>query len=167
MPVPKRDYARISSGLAPAGSREQRMQCVVDALWSALHETGVSWVGFYLDQTGEPDDRRLVLGPCRDKPACSPIGMHGVCGQALRFRTARIVRDVSELGSGYIACDPQDRSEIAVPLVEEHDFCRSVLDVDSHQIAAFDDSDEQGLCNVLQAAGLLVDPNRSSDSPGD
>ena len=93
-----RDYDAIAANLAAGGSREQRMQTVADALWSALRDRGVSWVGFYLDQPDGPDDdARLVLGPHRDKPACSPIGLHGVCGQTLRFRTARIVDDVRDL----------------------------------------------------------------------
>ncbi|MCH8345127.1 MAG: hypothetical protein IH983_14235, partial [Planctomycetes bacterium] len=78
MPAPKRDFSGIAAGLVPTRSRQQRMWAVVDALWETLHDKGVSWVGLYLDQPGDPDDQRLVLGPCRDKPACSPIGLHGV-----------------------------------------------------------------------------------------
>ena len=131
------------------------LSIVVDALWNHLHESGVSWVGFYVDVPGEPDDRRLVLGPCRDKPACSPIGLHGVCGQALRSRQTRIIRDVRDLGGDYIACDPRDRSEIVVPLIDEVDRCWGVLDVDSHEFGAFDAPDEAGLRRVLAAAGLM------------
>lgn len=130
------------------------MRIVVDAIWDALHEDRVSWVGFYLDQPNEPDDRRLVLGPCRDKPACSPIGLHGVCGQALISRTVRIVDDVNELGEDYIACDPRDRSEIVVPLIDADGRCRGVLDIDSWQVGAFDQSDAAGLREVLRAAEL-------------
>jgi len=131
-----------------------RMQAVVDVLWDCFHDQGVSWVGFYVDQPNEPDDRRLVLGPCRDKPACSPIGLHGVCGQALRSRAVRIVRDVNELGGNYIACDPRDRSEIVVPLIDSDGNCPAVLDVDSWQVGAFDETDAAGLGEVLRAAGL-------------
>ncbi len=152
-----RDYDLIAGALSPGGSREQRTQAVVDGLWSSLRAKGVSWVGFYLDRPDEPQDRRLVLGPCRDKPACSPIGLHGVCGQALRFRTARIVDDVRELGDEYIPCDPRDRSEIAIPLIDERSVCWGVLDLDSRQLGGFDDSDETGLRKVLRAAGLLAE----------
>ena len=103
---------------------------------------------------GEPDDRRLVLGPCRDKPACSPIGLHGACGQALLSRRTLIVRDVADLGSGYIACDPRDRSEIVVPLIDSTDRCWGVLDLDSWEVGSFSDDDERGLKLVLHAAGL-------------
>ena len=116
-----RDYPAIAAQVSAEGTPEARMQAVADALWAAFRDKGISWVGFYLDRPGEPDDRRLVLGPFRDKPACTPIGLHGVCGQALQFRQTRIVPDVTALGEDYIACDPQDRSEIVVPLVAADD----------------------------------------------
>lgn len=165
----RRYHARVSTttrdyGLAlralPSGisamQREQRMQAVVDVLWNALNGRGVSWLGFYVDSPGEPDDRRLMLGPCRDKPACSPIGLHGACGQALRGRTTIVVRNVADLGPNYIACDPRDRSEVVIPLVDEHGAWWGVFDVDSWEVDAFDDADVAGFRGVLLAAGLLV-----------
>ncbi len=89
-----RPYEEVARSLLPGGTRDERMQAVADALWEALSDKGVSWIGFYVDRPGEPDDRRLELGPCRDKAACSPIGLHGVCGQAMRFRRPRIVPGV-------------------------------------------------------------------------
>lgn len=146
-----RPYQAIASRLRPRGTRAERMQAVVDALWNGLHGAGVSWVGFYLADGAD----RLVLGPRRDTPACSPIGLHGVCGQAFTARRTRIVRDVSELGEAYIACDPRDRSEIVVPLLEAPaGTCWGVLDLDSHEVGAFDETDERGLREVLRAAGL-------------
>lgn len=131
------------------------MRIVVDALWEGLREKGVSWVGFYLDQPEQPDDRRLVLGPSRDKPACSPIGLHGACGKALLSNEGLIVRDVKELGPNYIACDPRDRSEIVIPLTDEASgTCWGVLDLDSFEVRAFDESDARGLREVLRAAGF-------------
>ncbi len=150
-----RDYDSIVGGLTPSGSINDRMRAVADALWDGLHDQGVSWVGFYVDRPGEPDDRRLVLGPCRDQLGCSPIGLHGVCGQALRFRISRVVDDVRELGDEYIACDPRDRSEIAIPLLDEQPVCWGVLDLDSWDLRAFDEWDEEGLRRVMRAAGLL------------
>jgi putative methionine-R-sulfoxide reductase with GAF domain len=156
-PMPMRAYAQLAESLAQrcgGASRDQRMRVVVDSLWVSLHDRDVSWLGFYLDQPGEPDDRRLVLGPCRNKPACSPIGLHGACGQAFLAGRTLIVRDVADLGANYIACDPRDRSEIVVPLIDERGSCWGVLDVDSWQPAAFDEDDAAGLGDVLVAAGL-------------
>lgn len=152
-----RDYAGIVRALPNhlrSLSRDDRMRIVVDALWNSLHDKGVSWVGFYIDQPGQPDAERMVLGPRRDKPACSPIGLHGACGQALLGRNVLIVRDVAELGPNYIACDPRDKSEIVLPLIDEAGMCWGVLDVDSWDIAAFDERDAEGFAAVLRAAGL-------------
>lgn len=132
------------------------MRIVVDAAWPRLCKAGVSWIGFYVDHPDLGDDRRLVLGPCRDKPACSPIGVHGACGRALLSKQTLIVRDVAELGSNYVACDPRDRSEIVIPLHDEGGGCWGVLDVDSWDIGAFDERDAEGLSSVLRAAGLLA-----------
>lgn len=157
MPTSARDYPGVAALIALTGSRDDRMHAVVDALWSVFGEhQPMSWVGFYLDQPDAPDERRMVLGPCRDKPACSPIGLHGVCGQALLDRETKIIRDVNDLGEKYIACDPRDRSEIVIPLVDEGGTCWGVLDVDSWDAGAFSEQDAEGLQRVLINAGLTV-----------
>jgi len=158
-PTRVRDYrspAGAVRGLRAPATREQRMQAVVDALWDSLHDHGVSWVGFYIDHPENPDDQRLILGPRRDKPACSPIGLHGVCGQALLGRKPVIVRDTAELGDNYVACDPRDRSEVVIPLFDQQQQCWGVLDVDSWDLGAFDLRDADGLQQVLHAAGFMT-----------
>lgn len=144
-----RDYKSISSAIRATGSRQDRMRAVVDAVWDALHESGVSWVGFYVYQS----ENELILEVCRNKPACSPIGMHGACGAAFLSGQPLVVRDVAELGENYVACDPRDRSEIVIPCLE-NGVCWGVLDLDSFEIGAFDDTDADGLTRLLRAAGL-------------
>ena len=156
LPVTFRPYEQVAAALSASGATEHRMQAVADALWEVMRDKGVSWVGFYLDRSDATGERCLELGPYRDKPACTPIGLHGVCGQALRFGRSRIVHDVTEIEDEYITCDPRDRSEITVPLVDEGGVCWGVLDLDSWDVGAFDESDEQGLCRVLEAAGFLT-----------
>lgn len=169
-PASTRDYAPIAAALRelpPETDRQARMQAVVDLIWEAFGrrepaeteiegldrhgEGAVSWVGFYLPV---PDKDEMVLGPRRDKPACSPIGMHGACGRALRTRKTLVIPDVSRLGEGYIACDPRDRSELVVPCLEKSGECWGVLDLDSHDSAAFYERDGYALMLVLRAAGL-------------
>ena len=123
-----RDYDAIVHELTLTGDRSMRMHALVDILWRALAPTGVSWIGFYL-RPAEGD--HLVLGPRRDKPACSPIGMNGACGRSWTAKKSLVVTDVSHLGSGYIACDPKDRSEVVVPLIETTGHCWGVLDADA------------------------------------
>jgi putative methionine-R-sulfoxide reductase with GAF domain len=146
----KRPYEQIGEKLVVHGDRSQRMRTLVDALWEALAPTGVSWVGFYLHEGRD----ELVLGPRRDKPACSPIGLHGACGRALTQKRPLVVRDVADLRQDYIACDPRDRSEVVIPLFEPDGACWGVLDLDSHDVGAFDQTDVDGLLALLRAADL-------------
>jgi putative methionine-R-sulfoxide reductase with GAF domain len=151
-----RDYSAIAAQLeskrvAALPDRGVRMQHVVDALWNALGTAGVSWVGFYLSAGGE-----LVLGPRRDKPACSPIGLHGACGRSFLAGRPLVVHDVKALGPNYIACDPRDQSEVVVPCLNADGSCWGVLDLDSYDVGSFDDFDAAGLVLVLRAAGLTT-----------
>ncbi len=145
-----RNYADFARQIERPTDRNQRMQSFVDILWEPLHASGVSWIGFYLHGS----DETLVLGPRRDKAACSPIALHGACGRALLSRRPVVVRDVAELGDDYIACDPRDRSEVVIPLFDEDRTCWGVLDVDSHDVGAFDETDVDGLGLLLLKAGL-------------
>lgn len=117
------------------------MQIIVDALWEEFGEhRPVSWVGFYL-----LGDGAMTLGPRRDKPACSPIGLHGACGSAALSGKTVVVRDVSELGANYIACDPRDLSEIVVPVRARDGRVTGVLDIDSYSVGAFGETDRIAL----------------------
>ena len=156
-----RDYDSILKTLNEVetpDSRNEWMQVVVDLLWDALADQGVSWVGFYLDspQPGSDGEQCLILGPRRDKPACSPIGMHGVCGNSYLSRKTYIVKDIRELGENYIACDRKDQSEIVIPIVDENDECYGVLDLDSYEAGAFNEVDDVGLRRVLRAVGFIA-----------
>lgn len=147
-----RPYEALRKQVSTRGDRAARLQAFVDLTWDALHATGISWIGFYLPEGGE----ELVLGPRRDKPACSPIGLHGACGRAYSSRAPLIVRDVAELGENYIACDPRDRSELVIPCFDEHGTCWGVLDVDSHEVGSFDTADLAGMQALLRQAGLTT-----------
>jgi putative methionine-R-sulfoxide reductase with GAF domain len=151
----QRDYEAVIARLGtPTGDRESRMQRTVDALWDAFHTADVSWVGFYLKND---DLDELLLGPRRDKPACSPIALFGACGRAFQSRKPLIVSDVNNLRNGYIACDPRDRSEVVIPCMDAFDDgCWGVLDVDSHDTFAFNEADAHGLSKVLIHMGLHV-----------
>lgn len=145
-----------------------RLAPLCDALWEALAPNGLSWIGFYLIDADAPfhRDRRegqMLLAARRDKPACSPIGLHGVCGQGFLEESVRLVEDVALLGAGYIACDPRDRSEIVLPIYR-NGAVWGVLDADSHEQACFGQLDADGLAGVLRAAGLLdFDPPLRAD----
>jgi len=108
----------------------------------------LSWAGVYF-RNGED----LVLGPFQGKPACVriPVGK-GVCGTAAARGTTILVPDVRDF-PGHIACDPDSRSELVVPLIE-NGRVSGVLDLDSPLLARFDQLDRDG-CEQLVAV-LLV-----------
>ena len=157
--IPHRDYAALrtsATSIAHLPSREARMEAFVELWWSAFAAFGVSWAGFYVDCPEEPDSQRMILGARRPGPACSPIGIHGACGQALVSRQTLVVRDVADLGAGYIACDPRDRSELVVPCLTATGQPWGVFDVDSHQVGSFDADDGTACRELLRLAGLTV-----------
>ncbi|MCX5787145.1 MAG: GAF domain-containing protein [Elusimicrobia bacterium] len=127
--------------------RVRLMQQIVDLLWEAFGGGAYSWCGFYLPG---PSGGDLVLGACRDKPACSPIASHGVCGRALGMAATQIVPDVQALGEAHIECDPKNRSEIAVPVFGPDGKPFAVLDVDSYAPAAFDEVDQRWLERIVR-----------------
>ena len=126
---------------------DRMMREVVDALYDAFMGSPYSWCGFYLLA---PDGNSLVLGPHRDKPACSPIPMHGVCGKAVKIGQTQIVPDVKALGDAHIECDPANLSEIAVPAFSFDGKVWGVLDVDSAQPNAFNEMDQRWLERILK-----------------
>jgi GAF domain-containing protein len=108
-----------------------------------------SWIGFYVMRGGE-----LVLGPFQGKVACVRIALgRGVCGTAAAERRTMIVPDVERF-PGHIACDAGSRSEIVVPIVRDGEVV-AVLDLDSYELAAFDEIDAAGLAQVAELAGTL------------
>ena len=108
----------------------------------------LNWAGFYFRNGAE-----LVLGPFQGKPACVriPIGK-GVCGTAAARGASVLVADVHDF-PGHIACDPDSRSELVVPLIEDGSVL-GVLDLDSPLPARFDELDRDG-CEQLVTV-LLV-----------
>lgn len=103
----------------------------------------VNWVGFYFAEGND-----LLLGPFQGKPACARIALgKGVCGTAASEQKTIVVSDVSKF-PGHIACDPDSKSEIVVPLLNWGNLL-GVLDVDSASLNRFDEDDKDGLESVI------------------
>lgn len=107
---------------------------------AALHvEFGFWWTGFYRVMDGE-----LVLGPFQGPVACTRIAYgKGVCGTAWQRGETVVVPDVEEF-PGHIACSSESRSEIVVPVMSRGSVV-AVLDIDSRELATFDDTDRHWL----------------------
>ena len=110
-----------------------------------LQETfGFWWTGFY-----RVVDEELVLGPFQGPMACTRIKKgRGVCGTAWLKEETQVVPDVDKF-PGHIACSSASRSEIVVPVFQEGKVI-AVLDIDSAQLATFDETDRQYLERIVQ-----------------
>ena len=101
------------------------------------------WVGFYLVK-GE----QLVLGPFQGPVACTRIQMgKGVCGTSWANQEVLIVPDVDAF-PGHIACSSASKSEIVLPLISNGKVV-GVLDVDSAELAEFDQVDARYLDEII------------------
>lgn len=111
---------------------------------SMLHETfGFWWTGFYR-VIGD----QLVLGPFQGPMACTRIRKgRGVCGTAWAEDRTQVVPDVDQF-PGHIACSSASRSEIVVPMHANGEVV-GVLDIDSEQLATFDETDQLWLEKVV------------------
>jgi L-methionine (R)-S-oxide reductase len=138
---------------------------------AVLHEAlpQSSWTGFY---------RVVAPGQLRIGPYQGPIGCleipfdRGVCGAAATRGHTLIVDDVHSFPD-HIACDASARSEIVVPLFDASENLVAVLDIDSREVAAFDDVDRQelerlvaGLGHQFGSAAPTAPPSAATRSPG-
>ena len=103
---------------------------------AALREAfGFFWIGFYLVK-----DVQLVLGPFQGDVACYRIRKgRGVCGTAWAEEKTQVVPDVEQF-PGHIACSSLSKSEIVVQMMADGEVL-GVLDIDSDELATFDETD--------------------------
>jgi L-methionine (R)-S-oxide reductase len=108
------------------------------------------WTGFYRVCAD-----KLIVGPYIGTVGCLQIEFgRGVCGTAAEKKETVIVPDVSQF-PGHIACDPNSKSEIVVPVFGPRRELIGVLDVDSDQLDAFDETDKQGLERIVALFGTI------------
>ncbi|OQP50452.1 diguanylate cyclase [Niastella yeongjuensis] len=108
-----------------------------------MEQFGWLWIGFYLVK-----ENQLVLAPFQGPVACTRIKKgRGVCGTSWEKAETIVVADVEKF-PGHIACSSKSRSEIVVPVIRDNKVM-GVLDVDSEQLAAFDETDKQFLEEIV------------------
>jgi GAF domain-containing protein len=122
------------------------MANVAALIWQLVPD--LNWAGFYRTIGDE-----LVLGPFCGKPACIriPFG-RGVCGAAAASGETQLVADVHAF-PGHIACDPDSRSELVVPVLRGGTVV-AVIDLDSPLPARFEEEDRAG---IVALARLLAE----------
>ncbi|MBN1165025.1 MAG: GAF domain-containing protein [Candidatus Krumholzibacteriota bacterium] len=101
------------------------------------------WTGFYF-VAGEGE---LHVGPYQGPVACQVLTETGICLHCVEVRQPVVVPDVDKF-PGHIACDLRSRSEIVLPLMKDGQVV-AVLDIDSDQLASFDEEDIEPLEKIL------------------
>jgi L-methionine (R)-S-oxide reductase len=111
---------------------------VLEAAVAGVHEMDprFHWTGIY----ELFEDGMLRLGPFIGAPTEHVfIGYgQGICGTAVAQRRNLNIPDVSKV-ENYLACSTQTRSELVV-LIRSGELIHGQIDIDSHELAAFDES---------------------------
>ena len=140
-------YALLHEQIRALVADEKDMIANMANIASMIHHTfGFWWTGFY-----RAVDSELILGPFQGPLACSrsPVG-RGVCGTAWKLAETVIVPDVEKF-PGHIACSSASRSEIVVPVFgEDGSKITAVLDIDSAELATFDEVDKEWLEKIVK-----------------
>ena len=147
-------YALLFRQVQSLLSGETDQTAMMANMAAMIHETfGFWWTGFYRVVNGE-----LLLGPFQGPVACMHIGFgKGVCGTAWKERRTVVVPDVEQF-PGHIACSSESRSEIVVPIFDD-DNVIAVLDIDSRELATFDETDKEWLEKIV---ALLTDASKGA-----
>ena len=139
-------YRLLTEQIRSLVEGEKDVVAVMANVAAAIHETmGFFWTGFY-----RVIGKELVLGPFQGPVACMhiPLGK-GVCGAAWQRKETIVVPDVEQF-PGHIACSSLSRSEIVVPLLSKEGEVTAVLDIDSKELATFDDTDRRHLETICR-----------------
>ena len=142
----EQQYQMLVSQIASLIEGESDEIAVMSNVVAAIHqEMRFWWTGFYRAAGDE-----LLLGPFQGPVACMhiPFG-RGVCGAAWQRRETIIVPDVEQF-PGHIACSSLSRSEIVVPLFSKEGEVTAVLDIDSKELATFDETDRRYLETICR-----------------
>ncbi len=122
---------------------------ILESAVQDLHETNphFDWTGIY----ELFDDEVLRLGPFVGAATDHVfIGVgRGVCGTAVAEKRNLNIPDVRLL-SNYLACSAETRSELVV-LIRTGDKIHAQIDIDSHQVGAFDEKDVADVQRVADA----------------
>ena len=138
----QRIYEQLQGLLAKPGNRLSRMATLAAVLSHKMDH--FFWTGFYL-----LDGDELIVGPYQGPVACQLLAKDtGVCWAGINQGKSIIVPDVHKF-PGHIACDSRSNSEIVVPVYGQGGKIEGVLDVDSRDFDAFDETDRHWLEKML------------------
>jgi L-methionine (R)-S-oxide reductase len=138
----ERIYTQLQELVKKSNSTTARMATIVAVLHHKMDT--FFWTGFYMLENGE-----LTVNVYQGPVACQILEKNkGVCWAAFNKKETVVVEDVHQF-PGHIACDSRSNSEIAVPFKNPQGEVVGVLDVDSKEKAAFDETDARWLEKIL------------------
>ena len=149
----QRQYDQVIERIAALIEGETDGIAILATVCCELHAafTYFHWTGFYRVTAPE----LLKVGPYQGGHGCLAIPFHrGVCGKAARLKQTQRIDDVTQIDC-HIACSSTTRSEIVVPLVSLRGELIGVLDVDSNDLAAFDEIDQTSLERIARMVGAI------------
>jgi len=146
------DGDRICRELDSLKAGDASFDAILSEAIRLIHESSQQfhWTGIY---ELFPDDV-LRLGPFIGAPTDHvfiSVG-RGVCGSAVAERRNKIVPDVSK-EPNYLACSSSTKSELVV-LIQKDGNIFAQIDIDSHDLDAFDEASVEG---VQKVADWLAD----------
>ncbi len=140
-------YQQVTSAIRATLEEETDLIASMATIACLLHHSFdyFFWTGFY--RVVAPGE--LLIGPYQGTLGCLRISFErGVCGAAARREETIVVPDVHQF-PGHIACDPNSKSEIVVPVFNDRDELIAILDVDSAEYDAFDEVDKRHLEEIV------------------
>ncbi len=141
------DYDEIEKTIASLTAGEDDAIALMATVACELHHADdrFDWTGFY--RVVGPE--LLKIGPYQGGHGCLVIPFsRGVCGAAARTGEVQLVTDVDAF-EGHIACASSTRSEVVLPVWDKTGALIGVLDIDSNQPDAFDETDAARLSGIL------------------
>ena len=142
----QKKYARIYDQLKDLLSKNTNFLAQLSTINAILYHKYPSffWVGFYLKYKN-----RLLVGPYQGPVACQELEYQkGVCWAGVIEKKPIIVKNVEEFPD-HIACDSRSKSEIVLPIKNSKGNIVGVLDIDSDKLDNFDNSDIEGLQQII------------------
>ncbi|MEY8882260.1 GAF domain-containing protein [Donghicola sp. XS_ASV15] len=143
------NYDTLAQNVAALAHGEDDVVALMATVACEVHHADdrFDWTGFYRVTAPE----MLKIGPYQGGHGCLEIPFsRGVCGAAARTKQTQLVADVEDF-PGHIACSSSTRSEIVLPVFNKSGEVIGVLDIDSNQANAFDQTDADRLAEILSA----------------
>jgi L-methionine (R)-S-oxide reductase len=138
----ERIYTQLTDLLQATQNTEARMATVVAVLHNKMEY--FFWTGFYCLDKGE-----LIVRSYQGPVACQVLNKDtGVCWAGINQAKTIVVPNVHDF-PGHIACDSRSNSEIVVPVRSQSGEIYGVLDVDSKDLNAFNDTDAAWLEKIV------------------